>query len=300
MGMSLPNRALCLLVILIGFAWVAGCSFTSNSDETVEATSIAIIALTEFANNGTGNARETTPPILTNRETPVPTSLPPLVFTQTPQPESGPRVTPTPVVMVEQPTPVQQPTETPLPAPTVTREIVYQDDFQATKGWYTFEGERYQMKYNQGAYQIVNNVLNAAVTSVRTQNHADVHLEVDAARLSGPPNAYYGLVCRYQDDSNYYALVIGSDGFYGIIRMMGGQTQFISPPPSPASALQGGFAVNRIGATCSGHNLTLYVNGAKLFDIKDTTFSSGYIGLMVGTTSVPGIEVRFDNFSVSR
>jgi hypothetical protein len=214
----------------------------------------------------------------------------------TPTAEPTPAPTETELAVIHSPTP----TETPEPSPTPTPEVVFQDTFSVSYGWYIFEGERYRMSYRDNGYYIFNNMLQAAVNSVRTQNYDDVHLEVDASRVSGPPNGYYGLVCRFQDDSNYYALVIGSDGYYGIARLLGGRIEFISRPPSPNEAVKGLFNVNRVGASCIGNKLTLYANGVKLTEATDDTFTSGFIGLVVGTTSVEGIEVRFDNFSVSR
>lgn len=193
-------------------------------------------------------------------------------------------------------TAVSSPTPSPVPQATPTMEVLFQDNFVATRGWYTFDSDRYRMEYVSGKYHIYNNILNAAVNSVRIQNHGDIYLEVEAARESGPPNGYFGLVCRFQDDNNYYALVIGSDGSYGIIQMLGGSVQFISPPPRPTEVIRGGFAVNRIGGSCIGDRLTLYVNGVKMVEASDDSYSSGFIGLVVGTTSVPGLEVSFDNF----
>lgn len=228
--------------------------------------------------------------------------------TATPSPSRTPLPDPSPGASLPAPSLTLVPGETTGPTPTgastsqatPTMEFVYQDNFEVTQGWYTFDGERFRMEYKDGTYHIFNNMLNAAVNSVRTQNYEDVHIEVDASRALGPPNAYFGLVCRFQDDSNYYALVLGSDGFYGIARLRGGEISFISRPPSPSEAIEAGFSVNRVGATCKGDTLTLYSNGVKLTEVQDSSFTSGYIGLVVGTTSVAGVEVKFDNFRVFR
>jgi hypothetical protein len=219
----------------------------------------------------------------------------PITPTHTPSPPAN---TPSPDPITATATLIPSPSNTPTDAPTPTREVIYQDDFQSPRGWYTFEGERYRFEYKEGTYRITNNLLQASVNSVRLHNYFDVFIEVDATRISGPPNGYFGLVCRFQDDSNYYALVVGPNGFYGIALLKGGRLNFISAPPTPSRAVKLGDETNRIGASCIGDTFTLYANGEIITEVKDQSFSSGYIGLMVGTTSVGGLQVAFDNFAV--
>jgi hypothetical protein len=287
---------------LFALLTVVGCSVISRSPQSPPVETAALSAAVETV------VFELSPP------TPTPTNVPKEEYT----PEGSPTHTGTPAEAPIHPTgapiinapasptpgeadaPTPTPTPSPEPKPTPTMEVIFQDNFDATRGWYTYESDRFRMEYLSGKYHIYNNFLNAAVNSVRTQNHADIYLEVEAARVSGPPNGYFGLVCRFQDDNNYYALVIGSDGSYGIIRMTGGSVQFISPPPRPTEIIRGGFSVNRIGGSCVGDKLTLYVNGVKMVEATDDVYSSGFIGLVVGTTSVPGLEVSFDNYVVRK
>jgi hypothetical protein len=303
---KLLSRFIPFLLILSMGILGASCSRAPVSLAPAEETAVAFLALTQFARTTSAEQTGTAESLALLNGTPTPAgatptptaTIPPTVLNTPREPgptaETAPDPTPTSTPRIITPSP------TAAPSPTPTPNIVFQDDFEATRGWYTFESERFQMKYQRGGYVIYNNVLGAEVTSIRTQNHADAHIEVDAARLSGPQNAFFGLVCRYQDDANYYALVIGSDGFHGIALMKGGVLAFISPPANPTSAIKGGFAENRISATCHSHNFTLFVNGEKLLQVKDTTFSTGYVGLIVGTTSAAGVEVVFDNFQVSK
>ena len=280
---ALPRSLLFRPVLSIMILALTGCSFPISAAPTREI-SIATIFPTPV------QIVETRIPQITETLTATPTVATP---TSLPTDASTPELTTSPTA-AHSPTP----TADELFQVTPTREIMYQDDFEATQGWYTFEGDRFRFEYKSGAYMIYNNLLEAVVNSVRTQNHTDVVLEVDAARSSGPPNGYFGLVCRFQDDSNYYALVLGSDGYYGIARLQGGKITFISLPPSPNDAINAGFANNRIRASCIGDTLTLYTNGVKLTEASDDTFDSGFVGLAVGTKSVAGLEVLFDNFTI--
>jgi hypothetical protein len=299
MGKALLKLMVILTLCLSTAVLLGACSRTPGSLEPVEETAIAQLALTRFAR--TVEAEQTPSPPTPTRPAPTFTPVRP-----SPTPTQAEPGSPTSITTSAETAPPTatltpaSPTRTATLAPTPTREIIFQENFEATRGWYTFESERYRMQYLQGGYRIYNNITEAAVTSVRTQKHSDVHLEVEAARVSGPQNGYYGLVCRYQDDGNYYAAVVSSDGFYGVARIQGGMLTFISPAPAANTAVKTGFTVNRIEMTCHSNSLSLFVNGNKLVQVKDTTFTEGFIGLVAGTGSIPGLEVKFDNFTVSK
>jgi hypothetical protein len=128
-------------------------------------------------------------------------------------------------------------------------------------------------------------------------NYSDIQLEVMAENLNGLLNNGFCLVCRYQDDSNYYAFLVSSDGYYGISAgviwrlccMNGGQMQY-------SSAIRQGQDTNHIAATCVGNQLTLYVNNDVLVQVEDDVFSEGKIGLIASSFGEPGVAVLFDNF----
>jgi hypothetical protein len=294
----LSSRFSCLVLFVVVMAAGSGCNISWGSspeltpipeEPRTAGTDTIAVGLTQAVPSHTSQPEDNLPsPTITLEETVLePTDVPIVSSQETPLP--------TPTV-----TSLPSPSATPIPQPTPTMEILFQDNFDATQGWYTYESDRFRMEYLSGKYHIFNNILNAAVNSVRTQNYDDIYLEVEAGKVAGPPNGYFGLVCRFQDDNNYYSLVIGSEGSYGIIRMMGGTVQFISQPARPTEAIRGGSAVNRIGGSCIGDRLTLYVNGVKVVEATDEIYSSGFIGLVVGTTSVPGLEVSFDNFKVKK
>ena len=106
-------------------------------------------------------------------------------------------------------------------------ELVYQDDFSTDTSWYTEENKRFSLVLTDEGYKISINILDAPIWSIREQSFDDVIVEVDTTRLSGAKSGYSGLVCRHQDGENYYALVISSDGTFGIAKMEGGEFEFI-------------------------------------------------------------------------
>jgi len=122
---------------------------------------------------------------------------------------------------------------------------------------------------------------------------------VDARKQAGPDDNDFGILCRFRDQNNYYAFLISSDGYYGIVKVKNGKDSVISGSSLQYSdAIQKGQASNNVQAECIGQNLTLTVNGKKLAEAQDADFSSGEIGLTAGSYNTPGVDVRFDNFVV--
>ena len=58
-------------------------------------------------------------------------------------------------------------------------------------------------------------------------------------------------------------------------------------------------AENRIRAVCVGDYLAMYVNGTFVGDATDDTYSVGQVGLVGAAASRLGLQVDFDNLTVS-
>lgn len=143
----------------------------------------------------------------------------------------------------------------------------------------------------------------------------DVIVEVDATRIRDVPDegiSYWGIVCRAQDDDDdgevdggdYYLMIVGDNGNYGISKVIAGN----EVKPSLASGDYNAAIyteieqTNWIRAECMGSKLALYVNGQRIAAVEDTEgpqFKTGKVGLLAGHESIdsPGsIDVLFDNF----
>ena len=207
----------------------------------------------------------------------------------------------------EQPTSTVVPSPTATPSPTVEPtnsqppsqpvELVFEDDFSEDTSWYTEQNSRFSLELTDEGYKISVNILNAPIWSIRDQSFEDVIVEVDTTRLSGAKSGYSGLVCRHQDEDNYYALVISSDGTYGIAKMEDGEFEFIQEGSDQSGVLKSG-AANRLRAECIGEKLSLYANGQLLLQVQDDDFPSGAVGLLAGTRLDGAVEVFFDNFAI--
>ncbi len=238
-------------------------------------------------------AAQTVSAQLTALSTTVPPVTTPLLPVDTTVATASPTQEPTPTSQAS-PTPTATPTLIPTPAV----ELVFEDDFSKDRHWYEEKNPDFGFELEDGGYHIYVNILNAAVWSVRELSLSNVILEVDAARVSGSKSGYFGLTCRHKGEDDYYALVVGSDGFYGVARMLAGEFEFLEEGMDETGIIRSGEAGNRLRAECIGERLSLFVNGQKLIEAQDDQLDAGEVGLLAGTRMDGGIEVRFDNFAI--
>ncbi len=178
--------------------------------------------------------------------------------------------------------------------------VLFKDDFTDHLGnWTTRDDSLSFAGYAQSEFRLWANVPNYQFWSVPELNFKDVLVHTRARKQAGPENNIYGVLCRYQDEDNYYAFVIGSDGYYGIFRTHEGQQVLINQDHMDFSeVIHQGQDVNEIQAICQGDQLTLIVNGTSLLQVQDSALTYGDVGLMIGSFSEPGVDILFDDFIV--
>lgn len=196
---------------------------------------------------------------------------------------------------------LQNPSET---QPSVsTAVILFQDDFSDPgSGWDDYEDSEGITGYRDGGYRILINKTNWYYWATPGKTYSDVIIDVDAAKIGGPDNNEFGVICRYVDSDNFYILSISSDGYYGVSKFYEGELYPIGMEKMLFNdkVIRLGSADNHIKASCIGESLTLEVNGQVLADVKDSDLSSGDVGLIASTFEEPGTDILFDNFVVSR
>ena len=176
------------------------------------------------------------------------------------------------------------------------------DDFSETgSGWDRFQDVIGMTDYRDETYQIQVNEPNTDLFANPGQFLKDVIIEVNASRVSGPVNNSFGIICRYQDEKNYYSAQISSDGYAGIFRMKDGILKLLGHETmQPVPAILGGTASNLIHFECIGNELALSVNGEPVDVQPDKSFDKGDVGLIAGTFEESGTLVSFDDFKVSQ
>ena len=183
-------------------------------------------------------------------------------------------------------------------------QILFQDNFSdPNSGWDTLRTTEGITDYENGGYRILLNLQNADVwANPRVPNlPRDLQIEVDVTKVAGPDDNDYGVICRYQNNQNFYFFVISSDGYLGIGKVKDGSRQLINRAEMPPSeVIKQGNATNHLRADCNGDTLSLYVNDELVDSQLDSEYGAGDVGLMAGSFQEGGVDILFTNFVVKK
>lgn len=179
-------------------------------------------------------------------------------------------------------------------------EVLFADDFSdPNSGWDRIQADEGITDYADGRYRIFVNQPQHDYWANPGRSFEDVRVEVDATKAGGPDDNDFGLICRYQDTENFYAFLISSDGYFGVMKVAQGSSEMLGTDGLQSTdAIRQGATTNHIRGDCVGSQLTLYVNGEKVYSATDSAFSSGDVGLLAGTYDISGTDIHFDNFFV--
>jgi hypothetical protein len=134
------------------------------------------------------------------------------------------------------------------------------------------------------------------------RDFSDVIITVQARQSSGPNNNAYGVLCRYQDENNFYIFLISGDGYYAIGKYQTGEQQVTYLTPNQeyvfSDLINQGVATNLVRVSCVGNELSLSVNGLPLVTVTDDSFSGGDVGVGVSTLEPGTAVVQFDDLLV--
>lgn len=178
--------------------------------------------------------------------------------------------------------------------------VLFEDDFSDTSGpWGQLSDATGTAKYENGAFRITVHAAQYDIWSTPGLNYTNVIIEVDATKNAGPNNNDFGVICRHQDENNFYVFLIASDGYFAIMQVKDAEYFYIqSTDMEYSSVIHQGRGTNQIRAECVGDRLSLFTNGQLLAQANNTDFTSGDVGLIAGTFNTPGTDILFDNFVV--
>jgi hypothetical protein len=178
--------------------------------------------------------------------------------------------------------------------------ILFSDDFTGASSWHQLSnalGSKITLEH-QGL-RISVNMADYDYWTTPGKSFNNVIVAVDGSKLGGPDNNVFGVICRYQSSEKFYAFLISSDGYYGVLKVKEGNYLLLSGPNMAYSEhIIQGRGTNRIRADCSGWSLSLFVNGVQLVNVSDLEYLYGDVGLIAGTEEEPGVDILFDNFVV--
>jgi hypothetical protein len=179
--------------------------------------------------------------------------------------------------------------------------ILLIDDFSSNiNNWTIWENEAGSaVSYFQQGLVFIVNIPQYDYISLPNGSFGDVRIETTVNKLTGPDDNDFGIICRYQNEKNYYSFIISSDGYFGIIKVKDGKYQLLNNSSLEFNPLiHTGNEFNYLRMDCIGNTISVYVNNAKLAEATDTDFAIGKVGLMAGSFSKPGVAILFDNFLV--
>ncbi|MCJ7426158.1 MAG: hypothetical protein MUO17_03355 [Dehalococcoidales bacterium] len=178
--------------------------------------------------------------------------------------------------------------------------LPFADDFsQDTGDWDIYSDSSGQVFYEGGWLHLLNYATAASDTYTLVYRYLDDFiLEVETKLVDGTDDNWQTVLCRVQDEDNYYAFGVSADGYYDIVGFFEGEMIVLASLTYSGYINQGVGAVNLIHIECVGSSLTLAVNGYVLEQVTDNSVSGGYIGLEAQALSGTFTEIAFDNLIV--
>lgn len=178
---------------------------------------------------------------------------------------------------------------------------LFKDDFSdCESGWASQQDEDGITDCENGAYRMMIAVNNYFFWTAPGENYnGDVVVQAEATKTAGAQMGDIGLICRYDESQeNFYFLTMSFDGYAAIGLWMG--TDYSLLAESGDNNFGSEWNTHTLRAECVGSTMTLYVDNALILSAQDTTLGSGDAGLLIGAYDEPGLDVLFDNFSVTK
>lgn len=174
-------------------------------------------------------------------------------------------------------------------AATPTATVIFQDALTADNGGWAVDPPHCQ--YANGGYLISNNYVCYAPAGII----GDATVSVQAKQVQGPTTSLFGIALRRVSKGNFYVFEIDSNSEWDFVKAVNGNaTEIVSPTQN--AAIKGGLNVaNTLLVRSSGSHFDFFVNGTKVGQADDSTYSSGKAGLEAGDT----MQVVYNNFKIT-
>lgn len=191
--------------------------------------------------------------------------------------------------------------------PCQTADLLFSDDFTEDNlcGWRLFDGAGVSAEIDTGVLRLTVSNVGQVTWTTTGRTYGDVDIAVDAAQIAGPNNNAYGIICRYQDEENYYIFLISGDGYYAIGKYQSDRSQveyLTGEGPffyQSSEFINQGATANTIRVRCAGDTLSLAVGGILIDEVTDTTFAEGDVGVAAATFEADAAVIEFDNVRVA-
>ena len=180
-------------------------------------------------------------------------------------------------------------------------ELPWVDDFSdPTSGWLAESDASAEVEYHDGVMRILIKTPNGLAWASSEREFSDFHLTVEATQAAGPDDNEYGVLVRMQDPDHFYRFSISGDGYYLVSKYDGEEWAVLNSDDWLSSdAIHLGAATNLLEVVCQGATMTFFVNSVQLAQVRDGGYSRGDVGLYAGSFFESGVEIHFDNLTVT-
>ncbi len=127
----------------------------------------------------------------------------------------------------------------------------------------------------------------------------DCRIAVNATQVAGPVDNEYGILLHMDDDRSFTAFSVSGDGYVRAAHYADGIWSILGSDWAPNEAINVGAATNHLEVVAQNAQLEFWVNDELVLKLDDPDVRSGPIGLYAGAFSEGGVEVTFDDLSVS-
>jgi hypothetical protein len=213
-------------------------------------------------------------------------------------PESTTASTATPTITPTfTPTPTLTGTPTPSLVPgdpaTTLGSPTFDDRFNGTTNFYQWDNTSASYEIEQDQMVLIAKKANSYETwSLSWKEIEDFYLE--ATGKFGPDCSgkdRFGMIFRAPDTSQGYIISLSCDGSYRLSKYESDEDKYtvLRTWTSTSISNPGPDATNRLGVHVQGTLIAGYVNGTKVFEVTNDTFTGkGRMGVMVAASETPG------------
>jgi tetratricopeptide (TPR) repeat protein len=215
------------------------------------------------------------------------------------------------------PTPASEPAEkvalptialtlTITPEPTLPPQV-FVDDFSNKKsGWIEQNNEDITIKYEwQNSYSIHVHQKNQMYKAFVPANFPKPLKDIVVSVMVNTPlsrKGELGILCRYQDDTNFYRIAIYPSGRqFRISKKYKGLYTYLTKFIRSEEFIE--TQANQITVSCIGETIKLEINGVLVSEVRDGDFMEGDVALFAATYEDPfdadnGFKALFKEFSM--
>jgi hypothetical protein len=175
----------------------------------------------------------------------------------------------------------------------------YTDTLTTGKGWYQTSDDHTIIAAQNGALVLTSiQPVSWYSWSLNFRKVTNFYLEAVLHVNNCSGSDRYGLVFRAPDTTQGYFYGLTCDGHYGLSSFDGSSFHTIIANTSSNLILSGSNQTNRVGVMARGDALTLYVNGDKLKEVQDSTYTGeGTYGVFIAGQQTPNFTIELDEIS---